>query len=357
MTGPIIAPAIKRMVMPDLIRYPQSFRIPASALVTVQDESITDGTEVSMQPGYFEDLESLMQVSSLWYLEPNSLKEACSMLAEHKEKAKLIAGGTELIPLMKQRKVTPEFLINLKNIPNLDYIDYYSDFSEEGVKIGALATLFDLSRSVIMNERAGVLVEALNQRELRFNKTRWAYYMATIGGCLMTPESAADIAPALMILDAKAVMEGPQGWETVAIENLFSKNGNGEIYEILGEIRIPKQQESEVGFVYEKSVGTGGAPSIGAAVLLRLDLKHVNVEEVRIVVGGVGNAPAESQEGAAIMKDNPIDDHLIIDAADIAANEICGDNDPEITERTREVIEEAIRHAIDRSIGDFALGY
>jgi carbon-monoxide dehydrogenase medium subunit len=312
-----------------------------------------------MRPGYFEDLESFVELSSVKfeYLEPNSLKEACSMLDQYKEKAKLIAGGTQIIPLMKMRKVTPEYLVNLKNIPNLEYIDYYSDFAEEGVKIGALATLFDLGRSVIINERASVLVDAINQREQRLNKTRWAYYMTTIGGCLSSPDSAADIAPVLMILDAKAVMQGIQGWETVPIENLFTKNGNGEVFEILGEIRIPKQQESEVGLVYEKSIGTNGAPSIGAAVYLRLDLKHVDIEEIRIVVGGIGTAPAESQEGPAIMKDNPIDDHLIIDAADIAAGEVCGESDPETLERTRELIEEAIRHAIDRSIGDFALGY
>ncbi len=312
-----------------------------------------------MRPGYFEDLESFVELSSVKfeYLEPNSLKEACSMLDQHKEKARLISGGTQLIPLMKQRTVNPEYLVNLKNIPNLEYVDYYSDFAEEGVKIGAVATLFDLSRSVIINERAGVLVDAINQRELRLNKTRWAYYMATIGGYLFSEESAADIAPALMILDAKAVMQGLQGWETVPIESLFNKNGNEEVYEILGEIRIPKQQESEVGLVYEKSTGANGAPSIGVAVYLRLDLKHVNIEEIRIVVGGIGITPVETQEGPAIMKDNPIDDHLIIDAADIAAGEVCGDSDPETLDRTREVIEEAIRHAVDRSIGDFALGY
>ncbi len=312
-----------------------------------------------MRPGYFEDLESFVEISSVKfeYLEPNSLKEACSMLAQYKEKAKLIAGGTQLIPLMKMRKVNPEYLINLKNIPNLEYIDYYSDFAEEGVKIGAIATLFDLGRSVIINERASVLVEAINKRELRLNKTRWAYYMTTIGGGLSSPDTAADIAPALMILDAKAVMQGLQGWETVPIENLFTTNGNGEAYEIIGEIRIPKQQESEVGLVYEKSAGKNGSPSIGAAVYLRLDLKHVDIEEIRIVVGGIGNAPVEAQEGPAIMKGNPIDDHLIIDAADVAAGEVCGDSDPETLERTRELIEEAIRHAIDRSIGDFALGY
>jgi CO/xanthine dehydrogenase FAD-binding subunit len=134
-------------------------------------------------------------------------------------------------------------------------------------------------------------------------------------------------------------------------------NENGEVYEILTEIRIPKQQASEIGLVYEKSVGTGGAPSIGAAVLLKLDAKHVNIEELRIVVGGIGPVPVEPQEGAGIMRENPIDDHLIIEAAEIAADEVCGKSDTETIERTRELIEEAIRHAIDRAIGDFALGY
>ena len=312
-----------------------------------------------MRPAYFEDLEGFLELGSLKfeYLEPNTLKEACSLLAQYKEKAKLISGGTQLIPLMKQRKVNPEYLINLKNIPNLEYIDFYSDFAEEGVKIGALATLFNIGRSVIINERVDTLIEAINMRELRLNKTRWAYYMATIGGYLFSPENSADIAPALMILEAKAVMQGLQGWETVPIENLFTMNENGEVYEILTEIRIPKQQASEIGLVYEKSVGTGGAPSIGAAVLLKLDAKHVNIEELRIVVGGIGPVPVEPQEGAGIMRENPIDDHLIIEAAEIAADEVCGKSDTETVERTRELIEEAIRHAIDRAIGDFALGY
>ncbi len=303
-----------------------------------------------MSSGYYRDLADFIESSSFkcQYLEPDSLKEACLMLAEHKEKAKLMSGGTQLIPLMKEGKVQPEYVINLKNIPNLQYIDFYNDFG---------ATLFELSRSQVINEKAGVLVEAINQREHRANKTRWGYYMATIGGCLFSLERAADIAPALMVLNAKAVRQGIQGWETMSIEDLLAAGKDGGIFEILTEIRIPRAQESEVGLTYEKSIGTGDQPSIGAAVFLRLDLKHVDIEDIRIVVGGVGDMPIESREGPAIMKGNPIDDHLIMDAADAAATEICGSPDSETTERTREVIEEAIRHAIDRSIGDFALGY
>lgn len=310
-----------------------------------------------MRPGYFEDLESLTGSNSFKYLEPGSLKEACSMLAEHKDKARVIAGGTDLIPLVQLGKAKPEYLINLKSIPNLQFIEFYNDFAEEGVRIGSCTTLFELGRSATINEKAAILAEAINQRELRSNKSRWAYYMATIGGCLSSPERAADIAPALMVLSAKAVRHGTQGWETMSIQDFLAARNDPEVYEILGEIRIPKQQESEVGLAYEKGPGAREGTSIGVAVLLRLDLKHVDVEEVRIVVGGIGDTPIESREGPAIMMGNPIDDHLIIDAADMAAQEVCGTEDPETMERARELIEEAIRHAIDRSIGDFALGY
>lgn len=314
-----------------------------------------------MQAMYLDDLNSFLELSiaKLQYLEPNTLEEACSLLNQHKEKAKLISGGTALIPLMKQKKINPEpeFLINLKNIPNLEYIDYYSDFASEGVKIGAMATLYDLLNSAIINERADVLIEAIKHREMRYNKARWAYYMATIGGSLFSTEIAADIAPALMILNAKAVMQGLQGWETIPIENVFAMN-NSKAYEILAEVRIPKQLESEVGLVYEKSAGKKEEPSIGAAVYLKLDSKHVNVEGMRIVVGGIGAVAVESIKGVEIMKNNPIDDYLIIDTSAVATDEICGEEyDEETKERVRDLIEEAIRHAIDRSIGDFALGY
>lgn len=307
-----------------------------------------------MIPSYSKDLEGFLELGSVKfeYLEPKTLKEACALLAQHKGRAKVIAGGTQLIPLMRQGKIKAEYLVNLKNIANLEYITPYSDFAEEGVKIGALATLYNVGNSALVNERAGILVEAINQKELRINKSRWAYYMATIGGSLFTPESLADIAPALIILGAKAVMEGLQGWETVPVENLFTAAGeNGEEYAILTEVRIPKQTASEIGLVYEKSGG------IGAAVLLKLDAKHVNVEDFRVVVGGTGPVPVEAQEAATIMVGNPIDDYLVMDAAEAAANAVCDKLDLDLVEKTRDVIDEAIRHALDRAIGDFALGY
>jgi len=308
-------------------------------------------------PSCHEELEDFFGISPVKfeYLEPTSIKEACSLLEQYKDKAKVIAGGTYLIPLIKEGKITPEYLINLKNIPNLDYIADYSDFGEEGVRIGALATLFDISRSLTVNEKAHVFVESIGKRELKINKRRWAFYMTTIGGCLFIPEAATDIVPALMILGTKAVMQDIQGWEAIPVKNLY--NQNEEKYRILTEIRIPKSMTGEEGLVYEKSTGEEGKPGIGAAVRIKLDPKRVNVENLRIVVGGTGYVAIEAKEGAELMKGNPIDNYLIMDTADKAAEEACNQCDDETKERTRDLIEEAIRHAIDRAIGDFALGY
>ena len=295
-----------------------------------------------MRSCYFSDLEGIIEFE---YLEPKTTKEACSLLSQHQEKAKIIAGGTKLLASMKQREINPQYLINLKSIPNLEYI-HYDD--EEGLKIGALTTLFEISQSSLVNDKAKILVEAVEQRDPGINRTRWAYYMATIGGHLSYPSSSADISPILTILGAKTVVEGLKGWKTIPLEKFFNKTGEPAFQndEVLTEIRIPKQS-AEMGLVYMKSSSsTPDTHALNVAVLLQLDAKHVNIAELKIVVGAEG-----------IMKGKPIDNDLIEETAHAAAKEVGEGSDPETQERAKELIEEAIRQAVDRAIGEFALGY
>jgi carbon-monoxide dehydrogenase medium subunit len=277
------------------------------------------------------------------------------LLFQYREKAKVIAGGTELLALMKQKQLTPQYLINLKSIPNFEYINYTAG---EGLKIGALTTLFEVSRSSIVNEKAKILVEAVQQRNPGGNKTRWAHYMATIGGHLSTTGQSAEIVPALIILEAKAVIEGPKGWKTIPLEEFFVKTGENALQndEVLIEVRIP-EQAPESGIVYLKSDGTPGPPPFTVAVLLKLDAKHVNVEDLKIVTGGITPSPLEASNAERRMKGNPIDNDLIEETAQIAFQEVCEMANLEATKSVKELIEEAIRQAVDRAIGDFALGY
>ncbi|NWG01647.1 MAG: FAD binding domain-containing protein [Syntrophaceae bacterium] len=304
-----------------------------------------------MQSSFFNDLDGIIEFE---YLEPKTTKEACAWLNQYQENAKIIAGGTKLMASMRQRKITPRYLINLKSILNLEFITA----DEEGLRIGALTTLYAISQSSIANDKAKILVEAIQQREPGVNQARWAYYMATMGGHLSHPASSVDIAPPLIILGAKAVVEGLKGWKTIPLEDLFDQNGEAAFQkdEVLTEIRIPKLS-ADIGLVYMKSGGSSGAPTFNTAVSLQLDGKHVNVEELRIVVGGVTPKIMEAREAVGFMKDKPIDNDLIEETARAAAKEVGGRSDAEAEGRAQELIEEAIRQAVDRAIGEFALGY
>jgi carbon-monoxide dehydrogenase medium subunit len=305
-----------------------------------------------MRPSYFSDLEGITEFE---FLEPKTTKEACSLRSRYLEKAKIIAGGTKLLASMKKREINPQYLINLKSIPNLEFI-HYDD--EEGLRIGALTTLYAISQSSLANDKARILVEAVQQREPGVNRTRWAYYMATLGGDLSHPVSSA-IAPALIILGTKAVVEGLKGWKTIPLEDFFDKTGGPTLQndEVLTEIRIPKQS-AETGLVYIK--GSSSPPdthAINVAVLLQLDAKHVNIEELKIVAGGVAPYPVEAYGAEGIMKGKQIDNDLIEETAHVAAKEIGEGAGPETQGSAKDLIEEAIRQAVDRAIGEFALGY
>ena len=305
-----------------------------------------------MPPTYFSDLEGIIEFE---YIEPKTTKEACSLRSQYLERAKVIAGGTKLIASIKQREINLQYLINLKSIPNLEYINYED---EEGLKIGALTTLFEISQSSLVNDKAKIFVEAVQQRAPGINRTRWAYYMATIGGHLCHPVSSADIAPTLIILGAKAVVEGLKGWKTIPLEDFFDKTGGPTFQndEVLTEVRIPKQS-AEMGLVYMKSSSILDSPALNVAVLLQLDAKHVNIEELKIVIGGITPQPLEARGAEALMKEKPIDNDLIEETAHAAAKEVGEGSDPETQERAKELIEEAVRQAVDRAIGEFALGY
>jgi carbon-monoxide dehydrogenase medium subunit len=305
-----------------------------------------------MPPTYFSDLEGIIEFE---YIEPKTTKEACSLRSQYLERAKVIAGGTKLIASIKQREINLQYLINLKSIPNLEYINYED---EEGLKIGALTTLFEISQSSLVNDKAKIFVEAVQQRAPGINRTRWAYYMATIGGHLCHPVSSADIAPTLIILGAKAVVEGLKGWKTIPLEDFFDKTGGPTFQndEVLTEVRIPKQS-AEMGLVYMKSSSILDSPALNVAVLLQLDAKHVNIEELKIVIGGIAPQPLEARGAEALMKEKPIDNDLIEETAHAAAKEVGEGSDPETQERAKELIEEAVRQAVDRAIGEFALGY
>ena len=94
------------------------------------------------------------------YLAPKTLKEALTLVDKYQDDYKVIAGGQSLLILMRHGLVAPEYLIDIKGISELDYIN--SD-AKEGLKIGALTTHSTIEKSPVIQKSFGVLAEMENR--------------------------------------------------------------------------------------------------------------------------------------------------------------------------------------------------
>ena len=122
------------------------------------------------------------------HFSPKTVPEAVSTLSRLDSEAKLLAGGTDLLPMMKQRVVTPGSVVNIKNIRGLAYIRE----DAEGLKIGALTTIADIKESDLIKQKCLSLHEAA----ARFG-TPLVRNMATIGGNICRSAPSADMVPPL----------------------------------------------------------------------------------------------------------------------------------------------------------------
>ena len=85
------------------------------------------------------------------YLAPKTIDEVLSLLSQHNGRAKVMAGGTDLVPKLKRREIkAPEYIIDLKNIPDLDYIKCEDG---SGLRLGALTTIHAVENSSIIQEK------------------------------------------------------------------------------------------------------------------------------------------------------------------------------------------------------------
>ena len=305
----------------------------------------------------FSDLE---EIADFEYIEAKEIKEACSLLAQHKEKARMIAGGTKLLPSIKSGEISPEFVISLKNIPKLEYITH-SD--TEGLRIGALTTLNEIENSPVVRQNFAILAQAVQERRVATIQPRWAYYMATIGGSFASLSPPADIAVSLFVLGAKAVIEGNKGQRVIPIEEFFTGPDENILQnsdEMLSGIRAPRLP-ANTGTAYMKHPTTEDIPAFNVAALLTLDKKQVTMEDIKIAIGAEAFILSRAPSAEAIIKGKAIDKHLIEQAAQAAAEEstpTSGIADTVLYQQAvKKLVNRAIRQVVDDAIGDYAMGY
>lgn len=250
------------------------------------------------------------------HLAPKTMEEACLLLSKYKGKAKVIAGGTDLLPAMRNREVTPAYIINVRSIPNLDYIRYTD---AEGLKIGALATLYDIESSPIIREKFPMVADAASKIG-----TPQVRNMGTIGGNLCNAAPSADTAPPLIGLEAKAKINGPNGERVIALEEFFIGPGENALQadEILTEIQIPNPPPHTRGVYLKLPARTMvDLAVVGVAVVVTLDDKERSIVDAKIVLGAVAPTPVRARQAEDIIRGKAISRELIEKAAEAAAGE------------------------------------
>ncbi len=240
------------------------------------------------------------------YLAPQSVVEAASLLGKHKEQAKLIAGGTDLLVLMKDKVITPKYIIDIKPISALDYVKWDE---KEGLSIGALTKISTIINSDVIKEKYFSLYQAAES----FGTTQ-VRNMATIGGNICRSSPSADMVPPLLVFDAQVKLVGPEGEREVPLENFFTGPGENVLAnEILTEIKVPPQKRP-CGTAFKK-LGRSSEDLAKVNCAVRIVITDGKYEDVRIALGAVAPTPVRAKKVEEALKGQEINAKVIDEAA------------------------------------------
>ncbi|MCP4681126.1 MAG: xanthine dehydrogenase family protein subunit M [Desulfobacterales bacterium] len=253
-----------------------------------------------------------MRLPRFEYLSPQTVQEACSLLSQHGDKARVKAGGTDLLNQMKERIIKPEYIIGLNSISDLDYIEADAD----KVRIGALTTLTTLNNSQVIKDKFPCLAAVPNKMA-----TVQIRNMGTLGGNLCNAAPSADSAPILICLGAQAKIVGPNGDRLVALEDFFTGPGQTVLGddEILAEIQVPDQAANTGGAYLKMSRISVDLALVGVAVVLTMD--GDTCKDIKITLGAVAPTPIRAKKAEKALKGKKIDEGLIEKAGKIASDE------------------------------------
>jgi carbon-monoxide dehydrogenase medium subunit len=250
------------------------------------------------------------------YIAPNTIKEAIAFLSKYDGKAKIIAGGTDLIVDMRNEETNPDFVVDIGNISNLDYIKFDE---RKGLKIGTLTTIRSLEKSTELQQRYPIIARAAG--ELGSMAIR---NVATIGGNICNAVPSADTVPALIGLSAKLKIIGRDGQRVVPLENFFVGTGKTILKkgELLVEIQVPVPSPNTRGIYLKHSKKEKADLAIvGVAVVLTVEPEGNMCQDVRIVLGAAAPTVIRARRAEDILRGKHIDDALVEQAAQTASEE------------------------------------
>jgi carbon-monoxide dehydrogenase medium subunit len=250
------------------------------------------------------------------YFRPRDIAEALKILEEFQGKARLLAGGTDLIPQIRNRETRPRVLVDITQIPGLDEIKL-----EDGViRIGALVTHAQVAQSPLLREKALALTEGASQ--LGSPQIR---NLGTIAGNIVSGQPGADTTIPLLVLDAKVKVKSKKGERIVPLTEFFLDTGKTTVdstREMATEIFFSPlaDHESSVSLRLARRKALA-LPILNVSVVVSADMKRKKFNHVRIALGPVAPTPFRARRAEEILSSASVADRVIKEAARKAAQE------------------------------------
>lgn len=273
------------------------------------------------------------------------MEEVFQLLDRYGDRARMIAGATDLMVMLRQKKLAPNVLISLRGVPGLDHMN-----SNGGFKIGALVTHRRIEQSEEIRKNFPILSMAASQ--LGSVQVR---NVGTIGGNLCTASPSAETAPSLLVYEAQVLLVSKNGERALPLETFFLGPGETALSpkEILKEVLLPYPPPNSTGVYLKLGRRTSvDLAIVNVAVLLTLNPSTGICERVRIALGAVAPTPIRAKRAEKILEGNLLQDALIQRAAEEAKQECRPITDIRGTaEYRKEMVGVLVEKAIRQSMG------
>lgn len=292
-----------------------------------------------------------MYPSQFEHIPVGSIDEAIAALESYDE-AELIAGGQSLVPLQKTRFASPDQLIDITGIEDLEYVEDDGDV----VEVGALARHSQIQHAEPVTEDVPLFSECISQI------ADWPVRnQGSFGGTVAEADPSGDYLPVLQLLNPDITLAGPDGERTVPFDEFYLGmfTVDMEEYELIVNARLPKVAPGEdgavVGSTYKKHAERSGDYAIvGVAAIVEIDEDGV-VTDTKLSIGAVGPLTRpEAAEDAVVG--TSMDDEALEAASEAAQTAVLPDEEGREGDYKEamagEFTERALETAYERAIED-----
>jgi carbon-monoxide dehydrogenase medium subunit len=247
---------------------------------------------------------------SMELLQPTTLDEAVSALAQRGEEARLVAGGTAVVLMLKNRLIAPAALVSLGRLPGLGYIRHEPG---TGLRIGALATIREAEVSPLVRERNPTLARTF--AEVANVRVRNA---ATVGGNLSEADYASDPPCVLVAMRGRVKAVGPRGEREIPLTEFFQAFYETALApdEVLTELIVPDPSPTtRAAYIKHVTRSSEDRPCVGMAAVVELG-PDGTCTDLRVVAGAVAERPQEIASAEALARGQRLTNELIDEIAE-----------------------------------------